>query len=146
MRATPQPAPHRFPVLEHSLRAVAGADLLVEQLRALRPFGEELAAHLAEELGGGVTRAQIVKLAALLHDVSKPETRRVIGGRVRFFDHDVVGAARARAIGERLRLPARAIDVLERLVRHHLRPMHLAAAGPVTHRARYRFYRDLAED
>src|SRR5262249_6567056 len=26
MRATPQPAPHRFDVLEHSLRAVAGCD------------------------------------------------------------------------------------------------------------------------
>ncbi|PYM94683.1 MAG: hypothetical protein DME04_07200 [Candidatus Rokuibacteriota bacterium] len=146
MRATPQPAPHRFPVLEHSLRAVAGADLLVEQLRALRPFGEELAAHLAEELGGGVTRAQIVKLAALLHDVSKPETRRVIGGRVRFFDHDVIGAARAGSIGERLKLPTRARSVLEQLVRHHLRPMHLAAAGGVTRRARYRFFRDLRDD
>jgi hypothetical protein len=36
--------------------------------------------------------------------------------------------------------------VLERLVRHHLRPMHLAAAPRITPRARYRFYRDLRED
>ena len=146
MRATPQPAPHRFPVLEHSLRAVAGADVLLPGLRGLRPFGEELAAHMAEELGGDVRRGQVLKLAALLHDVSKPETRRVVDGRVRFFEHDVIGAARARAVGERLKLPARATAVLERLVRHHLRPMHLAAAGLVTPRARYRFYRDLRED
>ena len=146
MRRTAQPAPHRFAVLEHSLRAVGGADLVLARTVELVPLGEALARHTDEALGGGVTRGQVLKLAALLHDVAKPETRRVIGGRVRFFEHDVVGAARARAIGERLRLPARAIDVLERLVRHHLRPMHLAAAGPVTHRARYRFYRDLAED
>jgi len=146
MRATAQPAPHRFPVLEHSLRAVAGADTLLEDLRALRPFGEELAAHMDEELGGGVRRGQVLKLAALLHDVSKPETRRLIDGRVRFFEHDVIGAARARGIGERLRLPARARGILERLVRHHLRLMHLAAAGRVTPRARYRFFRDLRED
>jgi poly(A) polymerase len=146
MRATAQPAPHRFPVLEHSLRAVAGADALLLGLRSLRPFGEELAAHMAEELGGGVLRAQVLKLAALLHDVSKPETRRVIDGRVRFFEHDVIGAERARAIGERLRFPVRANAVLERLVRHHLRPGHLAAAGRVTPRARYRFFRDLRED
>jgi putative nucleotidyltransferase with HDIG domain len=146
MRATAQPAPHRFPVLEHSLRAVAGADALLLGLRGLRPFGEELATHMAEELGGGVLRAQVLKLAALLHDVSKPETRRVIDGRVRFFEHDVIGAERARAVGERLRFPARASAVLERLVRHHLRPGHLAAAGRVTPRARYRFFRDLRED
>src|SRR4030095_1510483 len=115
-------------------------------LRGLRPFGEELAAHRAEELGGEVRRGQVLKLAALLHDVSKPETRRVVDGRIRFFEHDVIGAERARAVGARLKLPARAVGVLERLVRHHLRPGHLAAAGRVTPRARYRFFRDLRED
>ena len=146
MRATTQPAPHRFPVLEHSLRAVEGADLVVATPRRLVPFGEELAAHLAQPLGGGVDRAQVLKLGALLHDVSKPETRRLIDGRVRFFEHDILGAARARAVGERLRLPERAVAVLERLVRHHLRPMHLAQSGEVSARARYRFYRDLGAD
>lgn len=146
MRATPQPAPHRFGVLEHSLRAVAGCDRLLPRLAALAPYGEDLAAHMAEPLGGGLTRATTLQLAALLHDVSKPETRRRIAGRVRFFEHDVLGAARARAIGQRLRLPERAIAVVERLVRHHLRPMHLASAARITPRARYRFYRDLRED
>src|SRR5205085_12567411 len=74
------------------------------------------------------------------------QTRRVVGGRVRFFEHDVLGAARARTIGERLRLPGRATATLERLVRHHLRPMHLAQSGEITQRARYRFFRDLADD
>ena len=146
MRATAQPAPHRFPVLEHSFRALAGADRVLARLAALVPFGEDLGAHMDEPLGGGVTRGQVLKLAALLHDVAKPETRRVVQGRVRFFEHDLVGAERARAIGQRLRLPERAVGVLARLVRHHLRPMHLGASGRLTQRARYRFYRDLRED
>src|SRR2546427_564410 len=146
MRATAQPAPHRFPVLEHSLRALASADRVLARLAMLVPFGEELRAHMDEPLGGGVTRDPVLKLAALLHDVAKPETRRVVQGRVRFFGHDLVGAERARAIGQRLRLPARAVGVLERLVRHHLRPMHLGATERLTPRARYRFYRDLRED
>jgi poly(A) polymerase/tRNA nucleotidyltransferase (CCA-adding enzyme) len=146
MRRTRQPAPHRFDVLEHSLRTVAACDRLLARLPALVPFGAELAAHVAEPLGGGIERRQVLKLAALLHDVSKPETRRTIGGRVRFFEHDVLGAARARVIGERLRLPARVIAVLERLVRHHLRPMHLASAAAVTPRARYRFFRDVGTE
>lgn len=146
MRATTQPAPHRFSVLEHSLRAVAAADLVVARTERLEPFGDELAPHLREPLGGGIERAHALKLAALLHDVSKPQTRRSIEGRVRFFEHDVLGAVRVRAIGERLRLPAAVTAVLERVVRHHLRPLHLAGAGAVTHRARYRFYRDLGPD
>jgi len=146
MRATAQPPPHRFGVLEHAVRAVAGCDRLLPRLGALTPYGEELGAHVAEPLGGGLTRATTLKLAALLHDVSKPETRRRVRGRVRFFEHDVIGAGRARAIGERLKLPERAIAVVERLVRHHLRPMHLASAAAITPRARYRFYRDLRED
>src|SRR5205814_262436 len=145
MRVTAQPAPHRFDVLEHSLRAVAGCDRLLARLDALAPYGEELATHVAEPLGGGARRGAALKLAALLHDVSKPETRRRVEGRVRFFEHDVLGARRARAIGERLRLPERVTAVVERVVRHHLRPMHLGHAAAITPRARYRFYRDLRE-
>jgi poly(A) polymerase len=146
MRATPQPAPHRFDVLEHSLRAVEACDWLLPRLDALAPFGDELAAHVTEGLGGALDRAAVLKLAALLHDVAKPQTRRLVDGRVRFFEHDLIGAGRAREIGQRWRLPERAVALLERLVRHHLRPMHLAQAGEVTPRARYRFYRDLGVD
>jgi putative nucleotidyltransferase with HDIG domain len=146
MRRTRQPAPHRFSVLEHSLRALAGADRVLARLHALAPYGEELEVHVAEPLGGGVDRGMVLKLAAFLHDVSKPETRREIDGRIRFFEHDVRGAERVRAIGDRLRLPDRATRVLERLVRQHLRPMHLAQSGEVTPRARYRFLRDLGAD
>ncbi|OLE38790.1 MAG: hypothetical protein AUG00_04395 [Candidatus Rokubacteria bacterium 13_1_20CM_2_70_7] len=133
-------------MLEHSLRAVAAADLVVARSERLGPFGDELAPHLREPLGGGIERANTLKLAALLHDVSKPQTRRAIGGRIRFFEHDVLGAIRVRAIGERLRLPEAVTAVLARLVRHHLRPMHLAGAEAVTDRARYRFYRDLGPE
>jgi poly(A) polymerase len=146
MRRVAQPAPHRFDVLEHSLRAVEACDRVLARTPALTPFGDELARHLAEPLGGALDRATVLKLAALLHDVAKPQTRRVVAGRVRFFEHDLIGAARAREIGRRWRLSERAVTVLERLVRHHLRLMHLAQAGEVTRRARYRFYRDLGPD
>ena len=146
MRDTAQPAPHRFDVWEHSLRAVEGADLLSTRLPVLAPWGDALALHLAEPLGDGLGRRELWKLAALLHDVAKPETRSVDGGRVRFIGHDVMGAERATAIAQRWRLSRRAAGVLRLLVRHHLRPMHLAAAGAITRRARYRFFRDLGTE
>jgi len=146
MKATTQPEPHRFDVWEHSLRAVEGADLLASRARELEPWGEALAGHLGEPLGDGATRREALKLAALLHDVAKPETRSVEAGRTRFLGHDVLGAQRVIAIAERLRLSGRMAGVLERLVRYHLRPMHLAQSGAVSRRARYRFFRDLGDD
>jgi poly(A) polymerase/tRNA nucleotidyltransferase (CCA-adding enzyme) len=144
MRATPQPEPHRFDVWEHSLRAVEAADAILADTAPLaEPALED---HLAEGLGDGMSRRHVVKLAALLHDVAKPETRTVADGRVRFIGHDVLGAERAVQVAARLRLSARATRVLERLVAQHLRPMHLSQVGVLTRRARHRFFRDLADE
>ncbi len=146
MKSSDQPKPHRFSVWEHSLRAVEAVEALLGQISALEPYGDQLQAHLAEPLGDGLTRRHLVKLAALLHDVAKPQTRQVIDGQIRFIGHDVEGAALARVIGERLRFSGRAVAALERLVRHHLRPMHLGQVAEITRRARYRFFRDLGEE
>jgi poly(A) polymerase/tRNA nucleotidyltransferase (CCA-adding enzyme) len=146
MRLTRQPAPHRFDVWEHSLRAVEAVDEIEAHLDRLEPWGRELRDHLAEGLGDRLTRAEALKLAALLHDVAKPETRAELDGRIRFIGHDSLGAERARGIAERLRLSGRAANVLAGLVRHHLRPMHLAQSGDITRRARYRFFRDLGDE
>jgi putative nucleotidyltransferase with HDIG domain len=146
MKATRQPAPHRFPVWEHSLRTVEAVERLLGRLDALAPHGRELARHLREPLGDGLTRAEALKLAALLHDVAKPLTRAVVDGRVRFIGHDREGAALAREVARRLRLSARATEVLARLVHHHLRLLHLGQVPEVTRRARYRFFRDLGDE
>jgi poly(A) polymerase/tRNA nucleotidyltransferase (CCA-adding enzyme) len=146
MKTVAQPRPHRFAVWEHSLRAVESADALLSGLSALEPHAAELAAHLDEPVGDGLTRRVLLKLALLLHDVAKPETRSVVEGRVRFIGHDAIGASVARSIGQRLRFSGNAVELLERLVRHHLRPMHLAQLPEVSRRARYRFFRDLESE
>ena len=146
MRATTQPLPHHFDVWEHSLRAVEGVDALLAGLDALAPWGPVLREHLMLDLGGGLTRREVLKLAALLHDVAKPETRADVGGRIRFIGHDTVGGRRAGEIARRFRLSRHAAQVLERLVAEHLRPMHLAQAGLITRRARFRFWRALGDE
>lgn len=147
MRTAAQSAPHRFTVWEHSLRALEAADRLLADLTVLAPHHDRVATHLGEPLGGDLTRREALKLAALLHDVAKPETRSVDpDGRVRFTGHDRIGAERVRGIAGRLRWPGRAAEVLERLVRQHLRPMHLGMLESVSRRARYRFFRDLGAE
>jgi poly(A) polymerase/tRNA nucleotidyltransferase (CCA-adding enzyme) len=63
-----------------------------------------------------------MRLAALLHDVGKPATRRT-GGKKKtytFFGHEVVGAKMARQIMARLKLPREQSEVVEKLVRWHM--------------------------
>jgi hypothetical protein len=56
-------------------------------------FVPNLREHFAEEVSEGRSRAALLKLSGLLHDVAKPETRAPDAtGRIRFFGHAERGA------------------------------------------------------
>ncbi len=61
-----------------------------------------------------------VRLAALLHDVGKPRTKRGEGYRATFYNHDHVGGRMTRAILTRLRYPKPIVDKASLLVDQHL--------------------------
>jgi len=63
-----------------------------------------------------------VRLAALFHDVSKPETRRWSNEKNNwtFYGHDVVGGRVSRKTLERLKYSKKIVDVVSMLVRYHL--------------------------
>ena len=64
----------------------------------------------------------VLRLAALLHDIGKPETRRrEPDGRVSFHHHEVVGAKMVRRRLRELRYPKAIIDDVAQLVFLHLR-------------------------
>jgi poly(A) polymerase len=62
-----------------------------------------------------------VRLAALLHDIGKPRTRRIGPEGVSFHFHEVVGAEMAARRLAELRYPKRVIDAVTELVRLHHR-------------------------
>ncbi|PIY57654.1 MAG: hypothetical protein COY99_02135 [Candidatus Yonathbacteria bacterium CG_4_10_14_0_8_um_filter_47_645] len=63
-----------------------------------------------------------VRLAALLHDISKPETRRWSKEKNdwTFYGHDVVGGRVSREILTRLKFPKKLVETVSKLVRYHL--------------------------
>ncbi|SDK38208.1 poly(A) polymerase [Cryobacterium psychrotolerans] len=64
----------------------------------------------------------VVRLAALLHDIGKPATRRLEpGGVVSFYHHDVVGSKLAKKRLRALRFDNETINAVGRLVELHLR-------------------------
>lgn len=157
-RGVEQPNEHAYDAFEHAMHAVEAMDImLAERARDPLPWiwrelwstfdAPSLRAYLAEEMREGQARAAILKLAALLHDVAKPQTKTMdADGRVRFFGHADAGAETASRILRRLRFSAREIRFVSLLIAEHLRPGQLAAVGEApTRRALYRFFRDLGD-
>ena len=157
-RGVEQPKEHTYDVFEHSMHAVEAMALMlaphppVERAWMWHTLwktfdASALRAYLTEEMREGRSRASILMLAALLHDVAKPQTKAIeADGRVRFFGHADAGAEIAARILRRLRFSAREVRFVSILVAEHLRPGQLAAIGEVpTRRALYRFFRDLGD-
>ncbi|OGB63057.1 MAG: tRNA nucleotidyltransferase [Caldithrix sp. RBG_13_44_9] len=67
-----------------------------------------------------------LRMAALLHDIAKPQTKRFVENiGWTFHGHEDLGARIVGEIGKRMRLPLISIKYLQKLVRLHLRPMQL---------------------
>ncbi|MCH6230496.1 CCA tRNA nucleotidyltransferase [Microbacterium sp. CFH 31415] len=87
-----------------------------------------------------------LRLAALLHDIGKPATRRLEpGGGVTFYHHDIKGARLARKRLQALRFDADTIGVVTRLIELHLRFFGYSE-GAWTDSAVRRYVRDAGDE
>ncbi len=87
----------------------------------------------------------VSRLAALMHDVGKPRTRRFLDdGTVTFHHHDVVGAKLTRKRLRALRFSNDEVDAVSLLVELHLR-FHGYGSGEWTDSAVRRYVRDAGD-
>ncbi|MBN2355082.1 HD domain-containing protein [candidate division KSB1 bacterium] len=71
-----------------------------------------------------------LRWAALFHDVAKPVTKEFkpeLGWT--FHGHEEIGARMMAGIGRRMRLSQNLIEYVQKLIRLHLRPIHLSEEG-----------------
>lgn len=61
-----------------------------------------------------------VRLASLLHDIAKPQTKKFIKGDTTFYNHDIVGAKIVKKIMTRLKFSNADIEKVTNLVRYHM--------------------------
>jgi poly(A) polymerase/tRNA nucleotidyltransferase (CCA-adding enzyme) len=62
----------------------------------------------------------VVRLAALLHDIAKPQVKEGEGPDATFYNHDYVGAKWAVRILDRLRFPKETVGQVANLIRNHM--------------------------
>jgi len=154
-RGVEQPKEHFWNVFDHSLRTVATTSFLLregnwehasQEVLETAPWSAELNQHFNLEVSSGSTRGLLLKLAALLHDIAKPQTKAIdTSGRMRFLGHAKEGAAISASILERLRFSTREIKLVETMVSHHLRPTQMSQNELPSHRAIYRYFRDCGD-
>jgi len=164
-----QPRIHFLPVLAHMLETVASLEWLLHGLGAgwlaaevdvalpvaVRinpdlprelPYAERYRTLLGELHAGGRRRVALLKLATLIHDNAKPQTKEIHSdGKVSFYGHQEIGADVAAEIARRLRLSRQDSSYVALVVREHMRPGQLRAGEVITARALVRFFRDLGD-
>lgn len=172
LKGVTQSAPHTLDVWEHTLLAVQYLEQLYAPLVGeyqpekvgdltvgsavlwLGRFRKNLEDHYRQVLVQDRSLRALLFLAALYHDVSKPETRvETLDGRVRFLEHQLHGARKLARRARELALSAAEVQRLETIVEHHMRVHFLAEASAsagdandglnhLSRRSIYRFFKD----
>ena len=147
-----QPSAHYWNVWDHNLHTVEYAEHITgghqnSAIYSMAPWNAETAAYFAEEIGDGFSRRTVLKLAGLLHDIAKPQTKAPDKtGRIRFLGHSELGAEMVADRLTQLRFSSRTVSMVARMVEHHLRPSQLRHGDEdPTPRAVHRYYRDLGD-
>ena len=83
------------------------------------------------------------QLAALLHDVGKPQTQEFIGEKIKFQGHEEVGAEIAEAMLKKLKFDGDTIKKVVIMVRNHMRPHILMESSDKSIR---KFIREVGEE
>ena len=147
-----QPRVHYWDVWGHLLHAAEAAELVTKghqnsAIYSLVPWTPETKDHFSQEASDGHNRRTILKLAALLHDIAKPQTKQQDEtGRTRFLGHSELGAEMSTKRLAQLRLSSRGIALVAKMVEQHLRPANMSQDGELpTSRAIFRYFRDLGD-
>lgn len=147
-----QPPEHYWDVFEHSVETVYFTEVVLRVQGATTsanvigeiPWNPDTEAYFKTPVGAEISRVGLVKLAALFHDIAKPETKAIDEkGKMHFYGHPEQGAEKIIAIMRRLRFSSKETEFVEKLVKYHLRPGLISNNQELpTRRAVYKYYRD----
>jgi len=130
---------HHLDVWRHALETVKQVEGLIKEFAGC---DQTMTDYLQEPIAGNRSRRAVLKLACLLHDAGKPETRRREGQRIRFHGHEHAGRKIGAAVARHLKLSKRERHVLENMIGLHLRPGYLSNVRHPSRRSLFRYFRD----
>ena len=143
LRGVEQSPYHHLDAWEHTLHVVdCVADVAEHPGHYLPAHAGAVADALAEPVGDGLDGRVALRLAALFHDIRKPQTRKVDpAGRVSFMGHDREGAEVAVAVLARWNAAGSVREFCRLLVAEHLRLGFMIRRRPLDRRSAFRYAR-----
>jgi putative nucleotidyltransferase with HDIG domain len=135
---------HHLDVFEHTLQVLdAVADVELHPAHYLPEHAALLDRQLATVVGDDLPSWLVLRLAALFHDVAKPQTRSVSSeGRIGFMGHDAEGARIARdVLGRRWKASGAVVRCVSLLVEQHLVLGFTVRERPLGRRQAFRYRR-----
>jgi poly(A) polymerase len=133
---------HHLDVWKHTLETIRQLEGLVQEHKNKL----EIRDYLKEVISPGRKRLALIKFGALLHDIGKPGTLRHEDGKIKFHGHERKGLGITEIVVKRLKLSNDELDSLKKMILWHLRPGYLADVENITARARFRYFRDAANE
>ncbi len=167
LKGVVQPPPHVHDVWEHSLATIGHLERLLAALSSdyqpetasdlmngllvlrIGRYRNQVSDIFSAPLTADRSLRSLLFLAALYHDVAKPQTKNIDeNGQLRFWDHDQHGAEISSARGRALALSNDETARLALVVRNHMRILfhinRFVTEGKMpSRRAVYRFFRDV---
>ncbi|MFC1501208.1 HD domain-containing protein [Elusimicrobiota bacterium] len=132
---------------QHSMETLKSLeDIFLKMGKYFHDSEKNILIHLEQSLSQKVSRKNLLKMLALLHDVSKPECAKKVGNRMRFLDHEFKGSLKVACILKRFKMSNNEIKISKNIVEHHMRPISLSQANVLTKRATLRFFNDLGDN
>jgi poly(A) polymerase len=166
LKKVEQPAPHVHDVWEHTLATLDHLETLLGWLAMesspqrdstirremflakIGGFREQINAMLRAPLTADRSLRSLVFLAALYHDVGKPQASKIDEqGQLRFWDHDRQGAEIATERAKDLAMSNGETTRIATVIQNHMRILYhvnrlVGENKPPSRRAIYRFFRD----
>ena len=133
---------HHLDVWPHALETLRQMEGLIKAFAK----DEQMNGYLQKKIASNHSRKALLKLACLLHDAGKPETRQREGARIRFHGHEHAGKAVACGVARHLKLSTRERYALCDMVMLHLRPGYLSNFKRPSQKAFFRYFRDTREE
>ena len=143
-----QPSFHHLDVLQHNLYTLDCLEKIVSSPHEFFPDNDQ---DIVDYLNEG-NRLNLVKWAALFHDIGKPATKAIAtdkDNKITFYGHDEAGAEKFDAFAQRMRWSRSNREQVRNLIAMHMHPFHLnnviRAEGQVSDRAQLKICRKAGE-
>jgi len=126
-------------LMGHSILTLEEIGSLSKDFSVFGVYKKKVEAYYSENKTG-------LKLAALLHDIKKPDAKKIEGDKVHFYGHDKMASDWFKKIGKKLKFSSKERNYITKLIMYHMWIHLLAAQEEITERAKRRLCFELGSD